>query len=64
MKCLNVVYAYSGLNLCRSSKQKLAYKELLHILETDPELNKQLGEQSIYETKTLIIKAYPQFRDI
>jgi hypothetical protein len=44
--------------------QKLAYKELLHILEMDPELNKQLGKQSKYETKTLIIKAYPQFRDI
>jgi hypothetical protein len=32
--------------------QKLAYKELLHILEMDLESNKQLGKQSKYETKT------------
>jgi hypothetical protein len=42
--------------------QKLAYKELLHILERDPELNKQIGKQSNYETKNLLIKGYPQFR--
>jgi hypothetical protein len=44
--------------------QKLAYKKLLHILEMDPEFNKQLGKQSKYQTKTLIIKEYPQFRYI
>ncbi len=42
--------------------QKLAYKELLHILKRDPELNQQLGKQSNYETKTLLINGYPQFR--
>ena len=41
---------------------KLRVKELLHILERKPEMNKQLGSQSSYEIKTLIIKAYPQFR--
>jgi hypothetical protein len=41
---------------------KLRIKELLHILSRGPELNKQLGLQSSYEIKTLIIQAYPQFR--
>ena len=41
---------------------KLRIKELLHILSHRPELNKQLGTQSSYEIKTLIIQAYPQFR--
>ena len=44
------------------SELKLRYKELLHILKRKPELNKQLNSQSNYEVKTLIIKAYPQFR--
>jgi len=42
--------------------RKLCIKELLHILTRKPELNKQLGSQSNFEIKTLIIKAYPQFR--
>ena len=33
-------------------------KELLHILQEKPELNKQLNSQSDYELKTLIIQAY------
>ena len=41
---------------------KLRIKELLHILTRKPELNKQLGSQSSYEIKTLLIQAYPQFR--
>ena len=40
---------------------KLRIKELLHILTRGPILNKQLGLQSSYEIKTLIIQAYPQF---
>jgi len=44
------------------NNQKLCIKELLHILSRKPELNKQLGSQSDFEIKTLIIKAYPQFR--
>ena len=44
------------------SDNKLRIKELLHILSRRPELNKQLGLQSAYEIKTLIISAYPQFR--
>jgi hypothetical protein len=39
--------------------RKLRIKELLHILQRGPELNKQLGLQSRYEIKTLIIKAHP-----
>ena len=42
--------------------RKLRIKELLHILSRNPEINKQLGSQSEYEIKTLIIQAYPQFR--
>ena len=41
---------------------KLRVKELLHILNRKPELNKQLGSQSSYEINTLLIKAYPQFQ--
>ena len=41
---------------------KLRCKELLHILEQDPTLNKQLGSQSSYDIKTIIIKAHPQHR--
>ena len=43
--------------------QKLRYKELLHILKQKPELNKQLNSQSNFDTKTLIIQAYPQYRE-
>ncbi len=41
---------------------KLRIKELLHILKKQPVLNKQLNSQSNYDIKTLIIQAYPQFR--
>ena len=41
---------------------KLRIKELLHSLTRNPSLNKQLGTQSNYEIKTLIIQAYPHFR--
>ena len=42
--------------------RKLRIKELLHILKRKPTLNKQLNSQSDFEIKTLIIQAYPQFR--
>jgi hypothetical protein len=45
-----------------SNDFKLRMKELLHILKTKPELNKQLNSQSPYEIKTLIITAYEQHR--
>jgi hypothetical protein len=41
---------------------KLSVKELLHIIRHNPSLNKQLGTQSSFEIKTLLIQAYPQFR--
>ena len=41
------------------SDKKLQYKELLHILKREPELNKQIGKQSKHDCKTLIIKAHP-----
>lgn len=44
------------------SNHKLVIKELLHILKRKPAMNVQLGSQSSYEIKTLLIKAYPQFR--
>ena len=46
------------------SDMKLRIKELLHILKRKPSLNKQLNSQSNHEIKTLIIQAYPQFRNI
>jgi hypothetical protein len=46
-----------------STDFRVRIKELLHILKKKPELNKQLNSQSSYEIKTLIIKAYPQFRN-
>jgi len=45
-----------------SNDFKLRMKELLHILKTKPELNKQLNSQSQYEIKTLIITAYEQHK--
>lgn len=45
-----------------SNDFKVRMKELLHILHTKPELNKQLNSQSNFETKTLIIQNYPQHR--
>ena len=47
---------------CAENDTKLRIKELLHILSRSPELNKQLGMQSSFEIKTLIIQAYPQFQ--
>jgi hypothetical protein len=43
-----------------TSDNMLRIKELLHILSRRPELNKQLGCQSSYEIKTLLIQAHPQ----
>ena len=37
---------------------QLQIKELLHILKRKPILNKQLGSQSKFEIKTLIIRAF------
>ena len=42
------------------SNQKLEIKELLHIINEKPSLNKQLNEQSKFNIKTLIIAAYQQ----
>lgn len=42
---------------------KLCCKELLHIVQKKPTLNRQLGSHSQYNIKTLIIAAYPQFTD-
>jgi hypothetical protein len=46
-----------------SNVLKLRVKELLHILIKNPDLNKQLNSQSKYEIKTLIVQAYPQFKE-
>ena len=55
---------YEGIEILDTAdtNKKLRVKELLHILNKKPELNKQLGKQSSYEIKTIIIQAYPQFR--
>jgi predicted GIY-YIG superfamily endonuclease len=42
---------------------KLKIKELLHILKQKPTLNKQLNSQSDFDIKTILIQAYPQFRN-
>ena len=42
---------------------KLLVKELLHILKIKPSLNKQLNSQSDFDIKTIIVKAYQQFRE-
>jgi hypothetical protein len=55
-------YEYIQLIDRASSNFKLRMKELLHILNEKPELNKQLNLQSDFEIKTLIIQAYPQHR--
>ena len=45
-----------------SNDMKLKIKELLHIIQKKPKLNKQLSSQSSYEIQTLLIQAYPQFQ--
>ena len=44
------------------TNQKLLVKELLHILDREPALNKQLNSQSSFDIKSLTILTYPQFR--
>ena len=44
-----------------SNDFKLQMKELLYILKSEPELNKQLNSKSNFEIKTLIINAYPHY---
>lgn len=45
------------------SNSKLLCKELLHIVKKKPSLNRQLGNDSSFNIKTLIIAAYPQSAD-
>ena len=46
-----------------SNDMKLKIKELLHIIQRKPSLNRQLNSQSSYEIQTLLIQAYPQFQN-
>ena len=45
------------------SNFKLVIKELLHIVNSKPSLNKQLNSQSQFNIRTLIIAAHPQLVD-
>ena len=40
--------------------RKLRIKELLHILKSNPSINKQLNSQSSYEIKSLLLNAHKQ----
>jgi hypothetical protein len=46
-----------------SNDMKLKIKELLHIIQRKPSLNRQLNSQSSSEIQTLLIHAYPQFQN-
>ncbi len=46
-----------------NNNMKLQIKELLHILKQKPSLNKHLNSQSNFDIKTIIVKAYQQFRE-
>ncbi len=57
----------NGVNVCMNvgsilSILKLRIKELLHILKEKPVLNRQLGTQSKYEVKTILVPTYAQFK--
>jgi hypothetical protein len=56
---------YDGIEIIdrADNNMKLQIKELLHILKQKPTLNKQLNSQSSYDIKTIIVKAYQQFRE-
>ncbi|CAF0958391.1 unnamed protein product [Brachionus calyciflorus] len=56
---------YDGIEIIdrADNNMKLQVKELLHILKQKPTLNKQLNAQSNYDIKTIIVKAYQQFRE-
>ena len=45
------------------SNFKLEMKELLHIIQHKPSLNRQLNAQSKYNIRTLIIAAYPHVNE-
>ena len=42
-----------------SNDLKLRIKERLHILSSEPEMNKQLSSQLNHELKTILVKAHP-----
>jgi hypothetical protein len=44
------------------SELKLRIKELLHITQKKPRLNKQLGTQSQFDIKTIIVAKHQHFR--
>lgn len=44
------------------SELKLRIKELLHITKKKPRLNKQLGTQSQFDIKTIIVAKHQQFQ--
>lgn len=56
---------YDGIEIVdrADNNMKLQIKELLHILKQKPILNKQLNSQSNFDIKTIIVKAYQQFRE-
>ena len=56
---------YDGIEIIdrADNKMKIQVKELLHILNQKSTLNKQLNAQSNYTIKTIIVKAYQQFRE-
>lgn len=56
---------YDGIEIIdrADNNMKLEVKELLHILKQKPTLNKQLNAQSGFDIKTIIVKAYQQFRE-
>ena len=56
---------YDGIEIIdrADNNMKLQIKELLHILKQKPTLNKQLNSQSNFDIKTIIVKAYQQFRE-
>ncbi len=45
------------------SNFKLEMKELLHIVQHKPSLNRQLNAQSKFNIRTLIIAAYPRVNE-
>ena len=56
---------YDGIEILDKAETdfKLKIKELLHIIKRKPSLKKQLNSQSDFDIKTIIIQAYPQFRN-
>ena len=64
-KCAGHLMDYENIEILDQAESnfKLEMKELLHIVQQKPSLNRQLNAQSKFNIRTLIIAAYPHVNE-